>query len=213
MTSRMIKDISEFIFIEDKPEKADAIMIVGGSHPEQGEKAADLWKQDFAPLILVSGGVSIKTGKFPGPKSKTDLYNKVYETEYQFFTDVLLKNGVPQAAIWGKDRSSFTKKNALFSKKAADENGLHIHKAILVCKAFHARRSLMFYQMAFPETTFYLSTVNGFGISKENWYKTDYGIGRVMGELSRCGNQFEEDFIMNKDLLSQMNFLSQKRSL
>lgn len=201
MTNRMIEDISNFIFFEDEPRKADAIMIVGGSHTEQGEKAAELWKRQYAPLVLVSGGVSIKTGKFPGPKSKTDIYNKVYKTEYEFFTDVLLKNGVPQSAIYGEDKSSFTKENALYTKKVAAENGLSIHKAILVCKAFHARRSLMFYQMAFPDVTFYMLTINGYDITKENWYKTDYGIQRVMGELSRCGNQFAEDFIKNKEML------------
>lgn len=202
MINRMIEDISNFIFVEDEPRRADAIMIVGGSHTEQGEKAAELWKRQYAPLVLVSGGVSIKTGKFPGPKSKTDIYNKVYKTEYEFFTDVLLKNGLPQSAIYGEDKSSFTKENALYTKKVADENGLIIHKAILVCKAFHARRSLMFYQMAFPDVTFYLSTINGYDISKENWYKSDYGIQRVMGELSRCGNQFAEDFIKNKEILN-----------
>jgi uncharacterized SAM-binding protein YcdF (DUF218 family) len=200
MTNRMIVDISNFIFVEDAPHKADAIMIVGGSHPELGEKAAELWKQGYAPVILASGGVSIKTGKFPGPKSKTDIYDKDYKTEYAFFTDVLLKNGVPQSAIYGEDKSSYTKENALYTKLVADENGFHIHQAILVCKAFHARRSMMFYQMAFPNVTFNISTVNGYDISKENWYKNDYGIQRVMGELSRCGNQFAEDFIKNKDL-------------
>ena len=109
---------------------------------------------------------------------------------------------MPQSAIYGEDKSSFTKENAIYTKKVADENGFHIHKAILVCKAFHARRSLMFYQMAFPGATFYISPVNGYDISKENWYKSDYGIQRVMGELSRCGNQFVEDFINNKSLLN-----------
>ena len=40
----IIKDIGDFIFIEHIPEQADAIMVVGGSHPELGEKAAELWK-------------------------------------------------------------------------------------------------------------------------------------------------------------------------
>jgi uncharacterized SAM-binding protein YcdF (DUF218 family) len=200
MIKDVIEDIGNFIFVEDKVEKSDAIMVVGGSHPELGEKAAELWKQQYAPVILISGGVSIKTGKFPGPKSKAEIYNKPYETEYDFFTDVLLKNGVPSTAIFGENRSSYTKENALFARKVAEENKLYIHKAILICKAFHARRSLMFYQMAFPDAIFLVSSVPGFGITKDNWYKSDYGIQRVMGELSRCGNQFTDDFINSKAL-------------
>jgi len=34
----IIKEIGQFIFVENIPEKADAIMVVGGSHPELGEK-------------------------------------------------------------------------------------------------------------------------------------------------------------------------------
>ncbi|HEX2985990.1 MAG TPA: YdcF family protein [Caproiciproducens sp.] len=199
MISDIIKDIGNFIFVEDKIEKSDAIMVVGGSHPELGEKAAELWKQHYAPVILISGGVSIKTGKFPGPKSKAEIYNKPYKTEYDFFIDVLSKNGVPQSVIYGENKSSYTKENALFARKVSEENSLNIRKAILICKAFHARRSLMFYQMAFPDVIFLVSPVSGFDITKDNWYKTDYGIQRVMGELSRCGNQFADDFMKSKE--------------
>lgn len=188
MIKEIIEDIGNFIFVENEVEKADAIMIVGGSHPELGEKAAELWKQKFAPVIFISGGVSIKTGKFPGPKSKAEMYNKAYETEYDFFADVLLKNGVQPSAIYGENKSSYTKENALFARKVAEENKLNIKKAVLICKAFHARRSLMFYQMAFPDTIFLVSTITGYDITKDNWFCSDYGIQRVMGELSRCGN-------------------------
>jgi len=196
----MIDDIGNFIFIEHAPKNADAIMIVGGSHPELGEKAAEQWKHGYAPIVLISGGVSIKNGAFPGPKSKVDIYNKLYATEYDFFKDVLLKNGVSQSVIFGENKSSYTRENAMCARKVADENNLAIHKAILVCKAFHARRSLMFYQMAFPDVEFFISTINGYDITKDNWYKSDYGIQRVMGELSRCGNQFTDDFMSKKNL-------------
>ena len=41
------KDISDFIFVEDKPEKADAIMVVGGSFPESGGLASYLWRNCY----------------------------------------------------------------------------------------------------------------------------------------------------------------------
>lgn len=30
-------------------------------------------------------------------------------------------------------------------------------------------------------------------IAKDNWYKSEQGINRVLGELARCGNQFVGD--------------------
>lgn len=70
---KIIDDISDFIFLQDEMQKVDIIFIPGGSHPELGEHAADLWKQGFAPKIMPSGGVSIKTGKFNGVKLKEVL--------------------------------------------------------------------------------------------------------------------------------------------
>ena len=194
MTNRIITDISNFIFISDIPEKADAIFLPGGSHPEQPEYAAELYKQGFAKWVVPSGGVSVKRDKWPGVRSKADVYDGDYKTDCEFLTDVLIKNGVPAEAIIGEDKSGHTRDNAFFSRKAVDEKGIEIKTAIIVCKAFHARRCLMLYQMAFPDVSFTVCPVSCYNITKDNWFKTEQGIDRVMGELARCGNQFVGDF-------------------
>lgn len=193
MNNRIIEDITNFIFAEDEPRKVDAIFLPGGSYPQQPEYAAELYKQGIAPIVIVSGGVSVKKQRFDGVKSKADIYSKNYKTDCEFLTDALSINGVPMSAIYGEDKSGHTRDNAFFSKKIADENGLEIKTAIIVCKAFHARRCLMLYQMAFPDTTFYVCPVVCMGITKDNWYKSEQGIDCVLGELARCGNQFVGD--------------------
>ena len=45
MTDRIITDISDFIFVSDKPRKIDAVFLPGSSHPEQPEYAAELYKR------------------------------------------------------------------------------------------------------------------------------------------------------------------------
>lgn len=202
---KIIDDITDFIFVQDKIEKSDIIFIPGGSHPELGEYASELWKQGFANLIMPSGGVSVKSGKFGGVKSKKNIYNKVYSTDCEFLTDVLIKNGVPEGYIIREDKSGYTKENAMFSRRIADDNNLNISKAIICCKSFHARRALMCYQLAFPETKFYIQPVpyyqDNILLSKDNWYKTDIGIKRVLGELQRCGDQFNDEIMGIKDKL------------
>jgi hypothetical protein len=64
MSNRIIADITDFIFVADEPRKADAIFIPSGSDPAPSELAAKLYADGFAPLIIPSGGVSVKTGKF-----------------------------------------------------------------------------------------------------------------------------------------------------
>ena len=194
MTSRIITDISNFIFISDTPVKSDAVFLPGGAHPEQPEYAAELYKKGFAKWVVPSGGVSVKRDKWPGVRSKADVYDGDYKTDCEFFTDVLIKNGVPAQAIVGEDKSGHTRDNAFFSRKVVDEKGIEIKTAIIVCKAFHARRCLMLYQMAFPDVSFTVCPVSCYNITKDNWFKTEQGIDRVMGELARCGNQFVGDF-------------------
>lgn len=195
--NKIFTDITNYIFVKDEPRKVDAIFLPGGSHPEQPEYAAELFKKDIAPILIVSGGISVKKQLFDGVKSKADVYNKEYKTDCEFLTDVLSINGVPMSAIYGEDKSGHTRDNAFFSKRVVDENNLKIKTAIIVCKAFHARRCLMLYSLAFPDTKFYICPVVCMGITKDNWYKTEKGIDRVFGELARCGNQFLGDIKEN----------------
>ena len=194
MEKHIITDISNFIFVDEKPEKVDAIFLPGGSHPSQPEYAAELYHKGLAKWIISSGGVSIKRDKWPGVRSKADIYNGDYQSDCEFFTDVLIKNGVPIDAIIEENKSRHTRDNAFFSLKAVDEKGVEIKTAIIVCKAFHARRCLMLYQMAFPNVLIKVCPVHCYNITKYNWYKTEQGIDRVLGELARCGNQFVGDF-------------------
>ena len=193
MKHDLLNDISDFIFISDPPENADIIFIPGGSYPELPEYAARLYKEGYAPLVLPSGRFSVKYGAFLGSRTKKELYGDPYQTEFEFMKDVLIKNGVPSGAILKEDQSQYTQQNAFFSRAVTEQAGLTIKKAIIVCKAFHARRCLTYWQLAYPETSFCICSVSPDGITKENWFKTEKGVDRVLGELARCGNQMTED--------------------
>ena len=75
MNRRIISDITDFIFVEDKPRKVDAIFLPGGSHPEQPEFAAQLYRGGFASLLIPAGGLSVKLSTWQGVRSKAEIYN------------------------------------------------------------------------------------------------------------------------------------------
>jgi len=193
MTDRIITDISDYIFVADEPKKADVAFLPGGSNPEQPEYAAELYHKGLVKWLVPSGGVSVKEEKWHGVCSKAEIYDGDYHSDCEFFTDVLVKNGVPMNVIIEENKSGHTRDNAFLSRKAVDEKGIEIKTAIIVCKAFHARRCLMLYQMAFPDVDIKVCPVHCYNITKDNWYKTEYGTDRVLGELARCGNQFVGD--------------------
>lgn len=188
----IINDISNFIFVENEPEKSDIIFIPGGSNPEPSERAAKLWSDKFAPLILPSGKYGLQRNKFPGAKSKKDIYQGTYETEWDFMKDVLVKSGVNEKDILLENRATDTFKNAFFSKEITDSLGLSIKKAIICCKSFHARRCLMTYQYAYPETKFFICPVDSKNIRKDNWFNERDEIEIVMSELQKCGQYFKD---------------------
>ncbi|MGG5461627.1 YdcF family protein [Clostridium sp. B9] len=191
---RTIEDITKFIFIEDEPEVSDIIFIPGSSKHEPSEMASYLYNRDFAKYILPSGKFSCKLECFPNEKITNKRYVGTYKSDWEFSYNVLIKNGINKEYILCENNSTNTYENAFYSKKLTDELGLEVKKAIICCQAFHARRVLMTYSWAYPNTKFYIVPVETQGISKDNWHKSEYGIKRVLGEVKRCGTYFQDYF-------------------
>ncbi|MDO5336498.1 MAG: YdcF family protein [Eubacteriales bacterium] len=190
MYQKFLSQVREFIFTENAPEKADIIFVPGNGYPQNAERAAELYEQGFAPLILPSGRYSISTGRFSGVLERQECYPGPYETEWEFLKDVLVKNGVPESAVLREDKATYTYQNALFSKKVTDAKGLDIRTAILCCKNYHARRCLMYYQEVYSKTRFLVCPSVIGGVNRENWNQTEEGIREVTGEINRIIQQF-----------------------
>ena len=190
MYHRFIEQISEFIFAEDEPEKADIIFIPGNGYSQMAEKAAALYGENYASFVLPSGKYSITVGKFGGVLSGQERYNGNYRTEWEFLKDVLVKNHVPDEAILKENKATFTWENARLSREVTDKAEIEIKKALLCCKNYHARRALMYYQRAYPEAEFRVCPCCVDGVTKENWMNSEESIQSVLGEAQRIVTQF-----------------------
>ena len=99
----------------DVPRKVDAMFLPGGSHPEQPEYAA-AYHEGYAPLIIPSGGVSVKQDKWPGVRSKADVYNGDYQSDCEFFTDVLVKTAFRRLRLLRRQVRTYTGQCLLVTK-------------------------------------------------------------------------------------------------
>ena len=54
----------------------------------------------------------------------------------------------------------------------------------------YARRSLMYYQLLYPETVIMVCPACPDGITRENWRETETGVEAVTGEIDRIVKQF-----------------------
>ena len=190
MYHRFIEQISEFIFAEDEPEKADVIFIPGNGYSQMAEMAAALYGEKYAPFVLPSGKYSITVGKFGGVLSGQERYNGNYRTEWEFLKDVLVKNHVPDEAILKENKATFTWENARLSREVTDKAEIKVKKALICCKNYHARRALMYYQRAYPEVEFRVCPCCVDGVTKENWMNSEESIQSVLGEVQRIVTQF-----------------------
>ena len=164
---RFLDQISDFIFVEDEPEKADILFVPGNGFPQMSIEAARLWKEGMAPWILPSGKYSIGKGAFAGVQAMQENYPGPYQ-------------------------------NAINSRKVTDAAGIRVKKAIICCKAQHARRCKLYYQYLYPQTTF-LICPSDVGINRENWFDTQKGRKEVLGEVEKCGEQLQRIFCREAD--------------
>lgn len=192
-----IQAVTTFVFAEDEPLPADVIFVPGAARPEHALRAAELYHAGYAPYILPSGRYSKLVGRFAGVKEAfRDAYPQPYETEWDFLRDVLIRQGVPDAAILREDQATYTWENATCSRLATDAMGLQVHTALLCCKPFHARRALLYYQAAYPEAKILACPCRMPGYDRDDWYRTEKGRQMVLGEVSRLGGQIGEVFSM-----------------
>lgn len=192
---RFIRAVTDFIFVEDQPEKADVIFIPGSRKVEHALRAAELYRAGYAPYVLPSGRYTISRGYFLElPEPLRSEYPGEFETEWHFLRAVLMKHGVPESAILREDQATFTWENAQRSRDVLIREGIPCRTAILCCHAFHARRALLYYQAAMPEVRFLVCPAQTPGYTREDWYASEKGRARVLGEVARLGSQVGEVF-------------------
>ena len=119
--------------IDSQPEKADAIVLLGGESQARPVEAARLFKAGVAPLVLIIG-----TGDTPTNRR------------------ALIKEGVPPDRIMVETKSRSTLQNADFAKPLLEKAG--VRQAVLVTSSFHARRALTTFQQRIPGVNFGVAT-------------------------------------------------------
>ncbi len=183
-----IRAVTEFIFVQDEPAPVDVIFVPGSQYTEHVLKAAQMYRAGYAPWVLPSGRCSICAERF--------CMSPQFDSEWAWMRSVLLANGVPDSAILREDQATYTWENAQLSRAVTDRSGLSVRRAMLCCKSFHARRALLYYQAAYPDTEWLVCPADHPGCSRDTWHLTHEGRVRVLGEVRRLGDQVCDVFEM-----------------
>jgi uncharacterized SAM-binding protein YcdF (DUF218 family) len=170
-----LESITNFIFISDKLSKSDLIIVPGTSRQSIIKKALEVYNKGLARYIITTGGILNDKG--------------ISESEQQ--KQYLIDNGVPNNIILNESKSTNTKENAIYAKKELDINRIKYNKIILISKTYHARRILMTFTSAFPNSDIKIaSVVDDRNITKDNWYKDKGKRDKVMEEVEKIGKYY-----------------------
>lgn len=117
----------------------DCILALGSHDLRVAERAAQLWLEGWAPLLILSGGLG-------------NLTRGVWdEPEAERFAGVARRMGVPEAALLIENRSTNTGENIRFTRELLASRGLDPESFLVVQKPYMERRSFATFKLHWPD--------------------------------------------------------------
>jgi uncharacterized SAM-binding protein YcdF (DUF218 family) len=119
--------------------KSDCVIALGSHDPRVAERAAEVFLEGWAPLVVCSGHLGgLTRGRWA-------------RSEAEVFADVAVALGVPRERVLLEDRSTNTGENVEFSRRLLARQGLEPRTAIAVHKPYMERRTLATFGARWPE--------------------------------------------------------------
>jgi uncharacterized SAM-binding protein YcdF (DUF218 family) len=147
-----------FLCVDSGPARADVIVVLGGSTAhERALRAIELYQQQAAPRILISGA------------GDAEINRRIF-----------LRNGIPASAIQVESKSRTTQQNAVFSLQILRAE--NVHSAIIVTTWYHSRRALHTFEHFGDGIKFY-SRPSYFWTQRSEW--RDYFFRHVYLEYAK----------------------------
>ncbi len=169
--------------------KSECILALGSNDLRVPERAAELYLQGFAPLIIMSGGL----GNFT-----QDIWT---EKEADKFAGVAIKKKVPADAILIENKSSNTGENILFTQNLLLEKKLDPQSFIVVQKPYMERRSYATFKKHWPDKNLCVTSPQ---ISFEDYPTPEINLEKVInimvGDLQRIERYPEKGFQIYQEI-------------
>jgi uncharacterized SAM-binding protein YcdF (DUF218 family) len=159
--------------VNDPPSPCGAIVVLGGGIQTRPFEAARLYREGYAPRVLVAS---------PERKPTDELGITAGDTETT--TQILLEQGVPEQSIipFGNEVSS-TFEEALALRDWVEKTGAK--KLIIVSDPFHTRRARWLFRKQLSTTSIQILTVAAPALKYDasNWWQTEQGLIEFQNEL------------------------------
>ena len=170
----LAKKLWDYHHLNDAMVKSDCILALGSHDTRVADRAAELFLEGWAPVLIFSGGLGNVT---------RGIWT---ETEADKFAAIAVKKGVPENAILIENKSSNTGENILFTQKLLQEKNLDPQNFIVVQKPYMERRSYATFKKHWPQKNILVTSPQ---ISFDDYPNSEIPVERVInimtGDLQR----------------------------
>jgi uncharacterized SAM-binding protein YcdF (DUF218 family) len=183
----LAQKIWDYHLMNHQVSRADAILVLCSHDQKVAERGAQLFLEDYAPLLIFSGGLgAITKGMWNVPEADQ-------------FAKIAVEMGVPFEKILIENRSTNTGENILFTKMVLAEKKLNPQKFILVQKPYMERRSYATFRKLWPEKELLVTSPQvSFDEYLDNYsnceFSSDDVISIMVGDLQRIKLYPEKGF-------------------
>jgi uncharacterized SAM-binding protein YcdF (DUF218 family) len=192
-TLELAKKLWDYHHMHHALEKADCILVLGSHDLRVAERAAQLYFERWAPIIIFSGGL----GNF--------TKETWTETEADQFAAIAISMGVPEDVILIENRSTNTGENILFTQKLLAGKSLDPQSFIVVQKPYMERRSYATFKKHWPDKKLIVTSPQ---ISFETYPTEEIPLERVInimvGDLQRIKFYPEKGFQIFQEIPSDV---------
>ncbi|MFA6250268.1 MAG: YdcF family protein [Candidatus Shapirobacteria bacterium] len=169
---KLLEKIKLYLGQEDTLENGDIILVFGGKNPGRIKKAVELWKQGWAPRILISGNHPI--------------YFE-HEPEALAYKKWAIENGVPEKSILTESQSITIVDNIKRSLSLLENRKVIFNKIITVIGWYAQKRAWMSLDKYLPRNK-QIIRVNAFldddnQLSPTKWHLSEFGINIIFNEF------------------------------
>ncbi len=134
-----IRTLWDYLRLGNEPGPADVIFVLGNDDFRCAERAASLWREGFAPRIVVSGA----TGR-----STAGVFTR---TEAESFGEAIVAYGVPASALTLEREATNTGENVDMTRELLAREGFSPKSVLAVQKPYMERRTLATIRHRWPE--------------------------------------------------------------
>lgn len=167
-----------------EPAKADAIFVFGSSANVRIEKAVELYKQGFAPKIIVSG--------------RRPHYEEEAQAEADRMAAYAVEQGAPADVIIKEPYSITLPDNVKRCLYMFDQMDWHPTKLIIIATSYVMRRALMEWYK-FPTYGITVTPVSAMAATDAlklgKWFTTEAGIKMLLNEYAKMVIEHKMDLI------------------